>query len=438
MSNKLTNDTRFEALVDDYVIVIENGVSKKYHVRRIDKNSILGDIEILSSDHTIVGLSDRQGCFICENACIQNIPIIEFTARGMFPAQRSDFVKPYYDERHDIFINGHLIGRLDTTILSANYNRLHMIPHNHANIEIDIDSVWYYDRDFGGDSYSSVTTAFSALYFDPSFYNYRGVNVVTTVPIDANNPNLYANGPTTWFWNRYIDSSAFYTNFYAPESPYSGIISKKLITQDNGTLALSCQTWRSNDFYDTKYAFGTIWGGPYYKSDLSPGCNHQQVSTYFWDLDPCGDPNGYVKNFKFLLKYYYTDTGADTHGVYYYAYNAGCNNIPSDDPPSCKPDITIETAGAPSFRKLIFHTNLPFTEDNKIEIYDGLYPNINGTFDTRLLFTDVGFTGGGLVKYSGVLYITYSGNVAYDANVKIIGTQKYTIIDGIIRSIIDV
>jgi hypothetical protein len=315
MSNKLTNEAQFEQYVDDYITVTENGLLKKYLVKRIDKNSIVNDAEIYRTPHEVLGLSEEQKCDICEMPCPFNIPVIQVLFGGKGSNYYGDvdqhLILNYINEEHHVYLNEHYIGAINTRILSANYNNVWFVPSNKDVVLDDINYVWGRGTSSSPPfSTSHPTTAFSVMTFNPDFYKKDDWNVLYITPFTANNVHdgTFPAFPSNYFW------SGFYTYGGVAGFQNTGILNMKLLSLENGTNALSCSVWTQHSMdiantYDYAFVSSQAEGDyPYDKDSMLPNTYSQIVSTWFVDLDPCRLPQNYpISMYKYSPTDYYTD-----------------------------------------------------------------------------------------------------------------------------------
>lgn len=311
MRNKISNNDVFEDYIGKYITLIQDGVKKKYYVNEINKNSFLSNVSILKgengTDYSFSSAGILQRCFICDYPCISSVPIIQFEFEGMASTQYAFFTKNYYDEMHDIYLNDHKISTVNTSILSAMINKIYFIPSDYI-FNINLNDVWD-NRDYAT-YFNGKTTAFSACYFDYTFYNRGGLNKLRIQPVYADNQN-------TKLWYRYniagtnIPNSAFFISFCHDNGVNSGIIRKKMVTNSVGTSStgqytLSCQKWNCNSFTSDPNA------QPYLLSDINDGYINphwywSNFNAIWYDLDPCTDPENYIPDYSYENTLYYTD-----------------------------------------------------------------------------------------------------------------------------------
>ena len=368
---KISNDDNFENYLNKYVNIEVNGTVKKFFVTEVNSNSFVTNAGILRNYNTL-GESDNQQCDVCESTCFNNIPIIElnFIGKGRYNNDNLSYlIDDKVKEKHDVFLNNNKICTINTEILSANINRLWLIPFYSSNVQIPN----YFD-----DQYSSMifTSAASCVFFEPSYYKRKDWNHVTINPVSANNPNTLGEPTQTFFTNFYGDNLSY---IFRRDS--FGILNNKILMDNTGVSSVSCIAWEQYDVANLGnwninyccYATNCY----YLSTDLIPKSYCQQISTFFIDLDPCQNPTEYGLGFTYDGTRYYTD---DSSFKYAYIY---------EQPPD-------PYFGAPSLRKHIFYTDCSKT--NTIELYNG---NSNtGIYGSPIWYSDLGLT-----PYNGFFYV---------------------------------
>jgi hypothetical protein len=429
MINKISNDDVFKNYVGKYIKLTENGVTKKYLVGEIDKNSLLRDVSIQQgvsgTDYSFTSASILQRCFICDNPCVSAVPIIQFEFKGMSSGEYGSFTKRYYDEKHDIYLNGRKICTVDTSVLSCAVNKLWLIPSDFT-FRIDMNDVWD-NRDYAT-YFGGRTTAFSACYFDRTFYNKDSINRMVIDPVYANNPNIYT-------WYRFalsgtsMPSNVFFTSFWNDDGVRSGIIRKKMTLSANNILALSCQKWSCN-------AFDSDPSGEYYtQSDIGDGLqsNHWYWSNFnasWYDLDPCNDPENYIPNYAYENSLYYSDPYklGNPKGVNYYYEAYKLNSVIPSNRFGCPPSFTEFVVYSaqdmnPSSKITLYRPEWQFMNINisSGDLYDKLSSDVVPNLTTEFC-TDYGRN-----NYNGYFYLIskIDNSLVYDKK------YRYTVENGV-------
>lgn len=366
MSNKLTNDDSFQNYVGKYITLTQNGVKKKYYVSEINKASFLSNVSILqgtnNTDFSFTSAGTKQKCDICDDACIYNVPILQLNFRGIYPDNISTdrLVKSYYDEKHDLFINGKKVCTIDTSVLSAWENIIYVIISDNKNLQIDVNDV----RDYLS---TSSTTSFSSIYFDPLYYNFNGVNSFHTTPVYADNPNTYGEYSQPWSRSYPVPTNAFYTSFFATAAPTTCFIRKKILTNTNGTSSLGCVKWLCNDFGFHSFPSGF----PYLQSDFVDGyeSSYRSNSCIFYDMNPCSNPNNYIEGFIYNTEEYYSYTNQTpslSSGIYNYYPSYHRNNY-----------TPVSAFGGPEYyTRTVYYSSTTFTQNNKVITYAPSWENM--------------------------------------------------------------
>lgn len=327
MSNKISNDDSFQNYTGKYISLTQNGVTKKYFVSEIGKNSFLSNVSILQgtdqTNYSFTSAGVPQRCDACDFPCISAVPIIEmiFPGRGLsqnyYAGNSLSLQKPYFDEKHVPVINNHNIATIDLAVLSADFNIVWLIPST-EQYKIDVDDVFkpIIESSFP-DIFTSRTTSFSAYYFNPSYYNDNGFNQFKIDHIYANNPLssdfAIPEGYTDqWFWGYFFED-------VLPTFESSRIMYKKLITDSTGSKTLTCYPWylyslTNSDVNPSIYTFYSKEFRPPFSPTFYNNSEHQQISFTFLDLNPCSPP---------VIEYYQYDntkyyTFPDTHDAYIY------------------------------------------------------------------------------------------------------------------------
>ena len=368
---KISNDDTFENYVGKFIDMNINGTIRKFFVSNIDSGSITTNAGILYPDSfSILRESPEQECSICNDPCVDSVPIIELNFSGKnYTTYGSYLIDDKVNETHDVFLNNNKICRINTQLLSADFNRLWIIPFYTNNVEIP---------NFFDDSYGTAvaTRAASCVFFNPSFYNSKDWNCLTIIPVSANNPNTLGDPVQTFFTN-------FYNNIGYDYSTYRrepNILTNKIILSSTGVSAVSCSPWRQ---YDISYSnfdnFTCIdTNCPYLSTAYVLGSYIQTVSTFFVDLNPCQNPTEYSLGFTYDADRYYTDTNPFIRLAY-------------------EPEITPDSYfGAPALRKYVFYTDCSLS--NTIELYNGR-SNVTYYSEPRW-YSDLGLT-----LFTGNFYI---------------------------------
>lgn len=367
---KISNDDTFENYVGKFIDMNINGTIRKFYVSNIDSGSITTNAGILYPDSfSILRESPEQGCNLCDDPCVDSVPIIELNfygkAAGYVDGTKQYLTRDRVNELHDVFVNNHKICRIDTNTMSAGYNRLWLIPYHSSNVQIP---------NFFDDQYDTPihTVQASCVFFNPSFYNSKDWNSLVIIPISAYNPNTieYTYPPQTFFTNfyGYIGPNAY--SFHRTEPD---ILTSKIILSSTGVSAVSCRPWQ-------QYPIGQIQNFdnfscypvdcPYLSTSIVSGSYNQQISTFFVDLNPCQNPTEYSLGFTYDADRYYTDTNQFIRMAY--------ESVQSPDP----------YFGAPALRKYIFYTDCSMS--NTIELYNG---KSNVTFYSEpRWYSDLGLT----------------------------------------------
>jgi len=374
---KISNDNNFENYLNTYVNVEVNGVVKKFFVSEINSGSIVTDAGILYN-YTTLGESTIQSCPVCEDPCYNSVPIIELNFNGKGYIGSNNLLNNKLNETHDVYINNNKICRINTNTLSADFNRLWLIPFYSSNVQIPN----FFDDYYTGFNATSVA---SCVFFDPSFYNNRNWNNLVIKPVSAYNP-AYLNNPIP---------ETFYTHFFAGlgagfDRRESGVLSNKILVNSSNVSSVSCIAWKQYTFsseanyiitccYDTNCV--------YLSTDFKPYTQCQQTSTFFIDLDPCVNPTEYGLGFTYDGTRYYTNDAETTNIKYAYT------------PYGSTPDPYFS---APSLKKYIFYTNC--LKSGSIVLYTGL-DNMNG----KIWYSDLGLT-----PFTGsYFYVDYSNPFLY-------------------------
>ena len=367
---KISNDDNFENYLNKYVNIEINGTVKKFFVTEVNSNSFVTNAGILRNYNTL-GESLKQECDVCEDPCFNNIPIIEINFRGGSFTSYSEFLlNNKLNETHDVFINNNKICRIDTNVLSAQVNRLWLIPFYSSNVQIPN----FFD-DQNGNSYSYTTTT-SCVFFNPSFYNRRNWNSLIITPISAYNPNTLAFQPPQTFFSNFYGFVGPGVNFNREET---GLLNNKILVNSSNVSSVSCTAWDqyrfSIEYYTVPCCYATHCY--YLSTDLIPKSYCQQISTFFIDLDPCQNATEYGLGFTYDGTRYYTDDSS-----FKYAY---LNEQPPDP-----------YFGAPSLIKYIFYSDCSKT--NTVELYNG--KSNTGIYGSPIWYSDLGLT-----PYNGFFYV---------------------------------
>jgi hypothetical protein len=366
---KISNDDNFENYLNKYISMEINGVVKKFYVSEIDSNSFVTNAGILRN-YNVLGESESQQCDVCESTCFNNIPIIElnFIGKGRYG---NDYLSYLIDnkvkETHDVFLNNNKICRINTESLSANINRLWLIPFYSSNVQIPN----YFDDEYGTMIY---TSAASCVFFDPSYYKRKDWNYITINPVSANNPNTLGQPSQTFFTNFYGNDLSYVFHRYS-----FNILNNKILVNNSNVSSVSCDAWLQYRFDSSNYSFECCYPTNcyYLSTSLIPKSYCQQVSTFFIDLDPCQNPTEYNLGFTYDGTRYYADDSS-----FKYAY---LNEQPPDP-----------YFGAPSLRKHIFYSDCSKT--NTVELYNG--KSNTGIYGSPIWYSDLGLT-----PYNGFFYV---------------------------------
>jgi len=361
---KISNDDTFENYVGKFIDMNINGTIRKFFVSDIDSGSITTNAGILyPNSFSILRESPNQECNICDDPCANSIPIIELNFSGKnYTTYGSYLINDKVNETHDVFLNNNKICRINTQLLSADFNRLWLIPFYSNNVEIP---------NFFDDSYGTAvaTRAASCVFFDPLFYNSKNWNCLTVIPISANNPNTLGDPNQTFFTNFYNSIAGDYSTHRREPN----VLTNKIILNSTGVSAVSCNPWQQYDIsqYENFGDFSCYFTNcPYLSTDLVSGSYTQLISTFFVDLNPCQNPTEYSLGFTYDADRYYTDTNQFIKVAY--------ESVQSPDP----------YFGAPALRKYIFYTNCSLS--NTIELYNG---KSNVTFYSEpRWYSDLGLT----------------------------------------------
>ena len=370
---KISNDDNFENYLNKYVNIEINGTVKKFFVTEVNSNSFVTNAGILRNYNTL-GESLNQDCNVCEDPCYNSIPIIElnFTGGQYVNAYGSYLLDNKVNETHDVYLNSHKICRINTSVLSAEFNRLWLIPSNNINIQTP---------NFFDDSYTASiwTRAASCVFFNPTYYNYRNWNSLSIHPVSANNPNTLGEPNQTFFTNFYNDIAGDYSLYRRVPN----VLTNKILSDSLGVSSVSCIPWMQYDLNLLEYGLACFCTGCYYLStDLVSFSYAQPVSTFFIDLDPCQNPTDYGLGFTYDGTRYYTNTSIFIKEAYEY-----------ENPP----DFYF---GAPSLVKYVFYTDC--LKSNTIELYYGIS---NVPLEGKVWYSDLL-----LNRYTGYFYKTEVGN----------------------------
>lgn len=392
--NKISNDENFQYYLNKYVNIEVDGIVKKFFVSEINSGSFVTDAGILMNYNTL-GNSTIQGCPvpICEKACFNNIPIIELNFSGkniIYPDDynTNNLIDNKFNELHDVYINNNKICRINTSILSADFNRLWLIPYNSQNIKTPT----IFDDYYNFYTNTTNTTAASCIFFNPSFYNNRNWNNLVLKPISAYNPTE----------NTYIDpvlfpNETFFTHFFTGnpvnfQRSSTSILTNKILVNSSNVSSISCVAWYQYDMsigylgdFNSQNCTANTYS-IYLSSSFEPYTKCQQISTFFIDLDPCMNPTEYGLGFSYNSTRYYTNTAQKTYSdngnrtATKYAYT------PPDNP------FNYSNFGAPVLRKYNFYTNCSRTQ--KIVLYQGFDPRGSYTQENGgyRWYTDLGLT----------------------------------------------
>jgi hypothetical protein len=407
MINKISNDDVFKNYVGKYIKLTENGVTKKYLVGEIDKNSLLRDVSIQQgvsgTDYSFTSASILQRCFICDNPCASAVPIIElfFPGKGSGNAEYGDvpyytrLTYPYFNENHVPVINNHRIGTISLSVLSADYNIVWLIPSNESyNINRDnVFSDWRLRYPPPSPFYSK-TTAFQVLYYDPAYYytndwnTFRIDHTYAYNPLNAGFPSGepvdYGDG-TNWFWG----------NFYNSSRANSRIIYKQK-EQIGDTTSITCTGWKLYDLTESEVGlFGSsVWYGgeyapPFNTYELTQTYSYsQQVTSVFLDLNPCSPP---VVN---IYQY-------DINDYYRHESNNGLTN-------TAYINYSRPFYPAPMLRKLNVYTQCNYSQATAI--YVGIDKSLRtGDPISTAYYYDSG--GVNIIDYNFIYYNDSSGTI---------------------------
>jgi hypothetical protein len=405
---KISNDDNFSYFLNKFVNVEVDGTVKKFFVSEINSGSIVTDAGILMNYDTL-GTSTIQGCPvpICEKACFNNIPIIELNFGGKNVIYPDDYnsnnlIDNKFNELHDVYINSNQICRINTSILSADFNRLWLIPYNSQNIKTPT----IFDDYYNIYTETTNTTAASCIFFNPSFYNNQNWNSLEIKPISAYNPTE----------NTPIDPvlypiETFFTHFFTGcpvnfQRTNSTILTNKILVNSSNVSSISCVAWFQYNMqmgilgeFNSSHCPANI-NTIYYKSTFKPYTECQQVSTFFIDLDPCKNPTEYGLGFSYNSTRYYTNTAQDTYSengdriATKYAYT------PPENP------FDYSNFGAPVLRKFNFYGNCSRTQ--KIVLYQGYDPRGSNTQEDggQRWYTNLGRT-----PFTGYYYYIVDTNI---------------------------
>lgn len=314
MSNKITNDDSFQEFIGKYITLTQNGVRKKYYVSEINKASFLSNVSILqgtnNTDFSFTSAGTRQKCDACDFPCISSVPIIQLIFGGKGYYNQSYLLdKDYIDEVHIPVINNYNTCTIYTSVLSADFNMVWLIPSNDTSIVVNADDAYAEIKEQYPSLLTSYTTSFSAFFFNPAYYYDNGLNEFKINHVTANNPASplisYSGYNSNWFW------TSFYRNGVANATYYtSRIITKKKIFDQTGQKTLSCYPWFQYSLQPASWgddsSESTSRGDytvPFPPSYITPEV--QQVTAVFLDLNPCSVPN--IEFYSYVLSGYYTD-----------------------------------------------------------------------------------------------------------------------------------
>lgn len=348
---KISNNDTFANYIGKFIDVNIEGTIHKFLVSEIDAGSITTNAGILYPDSfSILRESPNQECDICDDPCVNSVPIIELNFYGKGSNNYNDGSKQYLindrvNELHDVFINNNKICRINTNVLSAGFNRLWLIPFYSSNVQIP---------NFFDDQINTLidTVQVSCVFFNPTFYNSKDWNSLVVIPISAYNPNTLEYPPQSFFTNFYSNIGP---NSYAFVRDGPDILTNKILLNSTGVSSVSCNPWEQYDISESSL-FGNVpcyfTNCPYLSTDLRFGTYSQNISTFFIDLNPCQNPTEYSLGFTYDPNRYYTDTNSGNR----YAYEG-----------ELAPDPYF---GAPALRKYIFYTDCSLS--NTIELYNGM------------------------------------------------------------------
>jgi len=324
---KISGNEDFGDYVGQYITMNDNGTLKKYLVKNVNKDSIVRNVSYLvPGQYEILGESDNQRCDMCENACINNIPIFKLHFANIGYLNSHYLNNDYSNDRYALYLNSHYLGTINTSAYRTDNNQIWFIPNNCLVSSVDTDYINY-------TSLWNIPTAggFGLSAFDPSFLNVGDWNNLEIRAVTAINPNMgLINGQN-------VD------DFYIfPEIVLD--IHKIFETTNTNINVLSCQRWQMHDF---RQAYTDIGGGisqhflpGFTAQSLSAGTFYQQFSATFLYLNPCvkTDVEGYTLDTDHYYRFqstegniyipqmaygYYLDPnvyGSNTE-EYYYLYN---------------------------------------------------------------------------------------------------------------------
>lgn len=402
MSNKITNDDSFQNYIGKYISLTENGVKKKYYVSEISKSSFLSNVSILQgvsgTDFNFTSAGVQQKCDTCDFPCVSAIPVIEL----IFPGKKTTrdvyqqgylLQKDYIDEIHCPIINDYKTATIYTSVLSADFNVVWLIPSNRTDINISTDDVFIKIKESYPSLFTSFTTSFSAFFFDPAYYYENDINEFRIDHIYANNPGAptYVGYNPSWFWCDFYNDGLANATYYT-----SRILYKKIVQNSNGSYHLSCYPWLQYELTPSEWGGDSSVSTPRgdYVTPFPPSLypDSQQVTGVFLDLNPCSVPN--VEFYQYNIQDYYTDF------LTYLSY--------------------LDSYESPYY---------PFPFLRKIEVYDSCsLSNSNFIYvgrDTAKRDNGINYTG--TIFYSNSTADVFSGDFYYSPS----QTYKHTILNGI-------
>lgn len=389
---KISNNNTFANYIGKFIDVNIEGTIHKFLVSEIDAGSITTNAGILYPDtFSILRESPDQQCDICDDPCVNSVPIIELNFSGGSSMYFGtgigviNFTNGKLSEIYDFYLNGNKICRIDTNTLSADINRLWLIPFHSSNVQTPNI---LYDKVF--DFSPPYTTAVSCVFFNPSFYNNRDWNTYTINPVSAYNPYPY---------NPAADNipQTFYTTF-----GLSRVLTNKILVNSNNVSSVSCIAWNQDDLN-----FQQNYGASYLSTDLVPGSFDQVASAFFINLDPCQNPTEYSLGFNYDADRYYTSTSTETSSKYAYT---SVNYFP--DP----------YYRAPILQKYIFYTDCSKT--TTMDLYYGF--SYSNTYGGYRYFTDLGIT-----PFSGAFYAVTNVDLYPPAGI----VARYNVVNGAVTNL---
>jgi hypothetical protein len=296
---KISNNNTFANYIGKFIDVNIEGTIHKFLVSEIEAGSITTNAGILYPDSfSILRESPNQECDICDDVCVNNIPVIKVMFRNIvetFAYGSSTTINNFYGEIHELILNGTSLGRINTTFQKGKHNEIWFVPYDPSKVVISTltyassSNSSIYNTNSWGNIDSLVLSSFDSSLLSKNDYNeisIRPVSAWNPVSSDPGYPLVY-NPPL---------STAFFL------SPLVTLDIHKILPLTTNTSSISCQSYTMHRFNNSsidQFAdsnslrfhdpidldFRSVW--PYVNNYMSAGCIFQTFSASFYYYDPC-------------------------------------------------------------------------------------------------------------------------------------------------------